>query len=75
MRPMIPSSEHKDFHLKSQPRRRLSQMSTSCETAAESLTIHNNLLLMALRMTFSGSPCPSLWGYILETLADVCNAL
>jgi hypothetical protein len=47
----------------------------SCETAAESLTIYNNLLLMALRMTFGGSPCPSLWGYISEMLADVCNAL
>lgn len=30
---------------------------------------------MALRMTFGGSPCPSLWGYISDTLADSCNSL
>jgi hypothetical protein len=42
----------------------------SNETASESLAIYNNLLLMALRMTFGGSPCPSLWGYTSETLAN-----
>jgi hypothetical protein len=26
---------------------------------------------MALRMTFGGSPCPSIWGYI----SDTCNTL
>jgi hypothetical protein len=30
---------------------------------------------MALRMTFGGTPCPSLWGYISDTIADVSNAL
>jgi len=30
---------------------------------------------MALRMTFRGSPCPSMWGYISETITDVCNTL
>jgi len=30
---------------------------------------------MALRLTFGGSPCPSLWGYLSDSLADVCNAL
>jgi hypothetical protein len=26
-------------------------------------------------MPFGGAPCPSLWGYISDTLADVCNPL
>jgi hypothetical protein len=26
-------------------------------------------------MTFGGSPCPSLWGIISDTLADICNTL
>jgi hypothetical protein len=30
---------------------------------------------MALRMTFGGSPCPSMWGIISETLADTCKTL
>jgi hypothetical protein len=30
---------------------------------------------MALCMTFGGAPCPSLWGYISDTLADLGNAL
>ncbi len=44
-------------------------------TATESLTIFDNMLLMALRMTFGGSACPSLWGIISETLADLSNTL
>jgi hypothetical protein len=30
---------------------------------------------MALRMTFGGPPCPSLWGYVSDTIADICNAI
>jgi hypothetical protein len=30
---------------------------------------------MALRMTFGGSSCPSMWGYISETITDICNTL
>jgi hypothetical protein len=30
---------------------------------------------MALRMTFGGSPCPSMWGYTSETITDICNTL
>ncbi len=30
---------------------------------------------MALRMTLGGTLCPSLWGYIAETLADEYNTL
>jgi hypothetical protein len=30
---------------------------------------------MALRSTFGGSPYPSLWGIISDTLADICNTL
>jgi hypothetical protein len=47
----------------------------SGSTAQESLTVYDGLLFMALRMTFGGAPCPSLWGYISDTLADVCNTL
>jgi hypothetical protein len=47
----------------------------SGQTAHECLSIHNNTLFMALRMTFGGSPCPSLWGYMSETMVDVCNAI
>lgn len=47
----------------------------SSTTAQESLTVYEGLLFMALRMTFGGAPCPSLWGYISDTLADVCNSL
>jgi hypothetical protein len=47
----------------------------SSSTAQESLTVYGGLLFMALRMTFGGSPCPSLWGYISDTLADSCNDL
>lgn len=43
----------------------------SGQTASECLTIYNKLLLMALRMTFGGSPCPALWGFISDTLADL----
>lgn len=45
------------------------------ETAAECLTIYNDFLLMALRMTFGGAPCPPLWGHISGTIADLSNAL
>jgi hypothetical protein len=44
-------------------------------TAKESLTSFNNLLFMALWMTFGGSPCPSMWGYISKTMMDVGNSL
>ena len=30
---------------------------------------------MALRMTFGGSPCPAMWGYISDTLIDISNTL
>jgi hypothetical protein len=30
---------------------------------------------MAFWTTFGGSPCPSLWGYISETMADISNVL
>jgi hypothetical protein len=47
----------------------------SWSTAYESLTIYDGLLLVALRMTFGGSPCPSLWGIISETSTDLANNL
>jgi hypothetical protein len=47
----------------------------SKDTAPECLTCHNGILLMALRLTFGGSPCPSLWGLISKTMIDTCNTL
>jgi hypothetical protein len=47
----------------------------SSSTASESMTIHGDLLLIALRLTFGGSPCPPLWGLISETMINVCNSL
>jgi len=44
-------------------------------TSFESMTIYDNLLLVALRLTFGGSPCPSLWGLLSETMADIANTL
>jgi hypothetical protein len=41
----------------------------------ESLTVFDDMLLMALCMTFGGSPCPALWGIISETLVDLSNAI
>jgi hypothetical protein len=45
------------------------------DAATESLTIIDGLLLMALRMTFGGSPCPALWGIISETLENLTNTI
>jgi hypothetical protein len=47
----------------------------SIETAQESQTVFDDILLMALWMTFGGSPCPAMWSYIGETLADLCNSI
>jgi len=44
-------------------------------TAQESLTIHNNFLLMALWLTFGGSPCPNLWGCLSESITDLSSML
>ena len=49
--------------------------SMSSRTSLESITIYDGLLLVALHLTFGGSPCPSLWGVISETIADVGNAI
>jgi hypothetical protein len=48
--------------------------SFSSKTAFKSLTIFSGLLLVALRMTFGGAPCPSMWGVISETITDIGNA-
>ena len=47
----------------------------SAATAAKSLTVFDNKLLMALRMTFGGCPCPSQFGCISETICDLANDL
>ena len=47
----------------------------SSSTAFESLTMFEDYLLIALRMTFGGSPNPALWGVSSETTTDICNAL
>jgi len=47
----------------------------SVSTAQESITSFKDLIFIALRMTFGGAPCPSMWGYISDTLADISNSL
>ena len=47
----------------------------SSATAFESLTMFEDFLLIALRMTFGGSPNPALWGVISETTTNICNSL
>jgi hypothetical protein len=44
-------------------------------TAMECLTIYNNVLLLAVRLTFGGAPCPSIWGILSETITDISNVL
>jgi len=45
--------------------------SFSSTTAFESLTIFAGFLLVALRMTFGGAPCPSMWGVISKSITDL----
>jgi len=47
----------------------------SAQSAQESLTIVGGFLIMALRLTFGGSPCPNLWSCISESITDLCNML
>jgi len=47
----------------------------SSDTAMESLTMFDDFLLLALRMTFGGSPNPALWGVISKTMTDIGNSL
>jgi hypothetical protein len=45
------------------------------DTSYESLTLYGGLLLVALRLTFGGAPCPNLWSVISETIADIANVI
>jgi hypothetical protein len=47
----------------------------SDRTAFKSMTIFGHFLLVALHLTFGGSPGPELWGVISETITDVGNSL
>jgi hypothetical protein len=47
----------------------------SAQTSLESCTIHNNFLYIHLRLTFGGTPCPSLWNTIAEPITDIANKL
>ena len=47
----------------------------SSSTAYESLTMFDDFLIMALRMTFGGLPNPALWSVISETTTDIGNTL
>jgi len=47
----------------------------SSGTAFESMTVFEDFLFIALRMTFGGAPNPALWSVISETTTDVGNAL
>ncbi len=45
----------------------------SSATSWESMTIFDDLLLVPLRLTFGGAPCPNLWSVVSETITDVAN--
>jgi hypothetical protein len=49
--------------------------SMASTTSLESMTVFDGLLLVALRLTFGGSPCPNLWSVISETIVDVGNVI
>ena len=42
-------------------------------SAAECITILGDIALVALRLTFGGAPCPSLWCTISELCTDLAN--
>ena len=44
-------------------------------TAPECLKVHIGILLRYLWLTYGGSPCPSLSGYIPDTIINNCNTL
>jgi hypothetical protein len=47
----------------------------SPETALESCCTFDNFLLVSLRLTFGGSPCPNLWETIGQPICDIANEL
>jgi hypothetical protein len=47
----------------------------SAKSSYECCTIHDKLLYMHLRLTFGGSPCPTIWNSIAEPITDICNKL
>lgn len=49
--------------------------SMSSTTGWESMTIFDDLLLVPLRLTFGGAPCPNLWSVVSETITDVANCI
>ncbi len=53
------------------------RLHVSPNTAKQSCTQlpHEDLALMALRLTFGGTPCPSEWGVISETICNLATAL
>ena len=44
-------------------------------SAAKCITILDDIALVALRLTFGGTPCPSLWCIISELCTDLANDL
>jgi len=52
--------------------RRCSMAST---TSLESMTVFDGLLLVALRLTFRGLPCPNPWSVVSKTIVDVGNVI
>ena len=47
----------------------------SAATSLESCTVHDNFLYLHLRLTFGGTPCPSIWNTIAEPITDIANRL
>ncbi len=47
----------------------------SAATAYESMTIQDDFLILSLRLTFGGTPCPNLWNCLSEPITDIANKL
>ena len=45
------------------------------DTAAQAVVLIEDMALVALRMTFGGSPNPSIWSDVFELACDTCNML
>ena len=45
------------------------------KSAIQTITQYEELAYISLRLTFSGSPCPSIWGDLSETVADLANSI
>ena len=47
----------------------------SPETALESMSVLDDILMVSLRLTFGGAPCPPTWSCLSESICDLANDL